>query len=130
MKANKRKKRTDFQRQYMKIIEYEGRKVQQFPGRYSTPEEGREVGISKDIRMGKGIVPTEVELKSIKGAYNASKSELGYTKIQDLVDLSGLGKEKVHQILTYLTKQGKGIMNVDRWGNAVFIKFKEITGDQ
>jgi len=114
---------TKFAKQYARKVVLRDKEIWQFPGKYSTtPAEGKAVEISKAIRVGKGIKPTEEIMSKIEEAYNAAKSDLGYAHVQDIVDLTGLPKEDIHQSITYLTKVGKASLNIDRWGNAVVFK--------
>jgi hypothetical protein len=113
-----------FAKQYAKLVKLGEREVWQFPGKYATPEAGRAIGIPKNIRISQGVAPTTEILEQLQKAYQASKSELGYTGVQDLVDLTGLPRETVHNTIIKLVREGKAILNVDRWGNATYVKFK------
>jgi hypothetical protein len=95
-----RRPTTKFQKQYAKKIQFGNREIWQFPGKYSSsPSDSKQVSIPKEIRVSKGIEPTVVQLNKIKGAWNVSNSPLGYSLIQDIVDLTGLDRNFVHQII-------------------------------
>jgi hypothetical protein len=117
--------RTNFQKKYGQLVDFEGRQIWQFPGRYDTPEMGRAIEIPKSIRIGKGVEP---ELENLSILYRVSLAAgssgvAGYTNVQDFVDLSGIDKVTVHENLVWLVKNGKGVLNVNRWGQAVYFKF-------
>jgi hypothetical protein len=120
-----KKPSTKFQKQYARMVEFEGRRIWQFPGKYGSPDEGKKISIPKEIRLSGGVKPGDDEFKKIVGAWRAAKSELGYSHIQDIVDLTGMDKESVHKAIIYLIKNQKAIGNVDRWGNLVFVKIKK-----
>jgi hypothetical protein len=113
---------SEFQKRYSRTITVGDRKVIQFPGRYADPRVSKRVEIPREIRIGTGIRPTDEELMQLLGAYRVGKSELGYVVIQDLVDLTGMEKGKVHQIIIYLVRQKIAVLNVNRWGRAVYVK--------
>lgn len=116
------KPKTKFQKKFARLVSFEGRSVWQFPGKYSAT--GKEVEIPKDIRIGQGEAPTPEEFSKLLGASVAGRSELGYVHIQELVDLTGLPKDRVHKILIGFVRNGEANLSVDRLGNAVAVKVK------
>jgi hypothetical protein len=123
MKIIGKKPRTSGQKKEARLIEFGDVAIWQFPGKYSSPADGKRIGIAPEIRKGMGIKPTDDEWDLIRAAWKICKSPLGYCNVQDLVDLTGMDNEVLHNILVWLVKHQSAFVNVDRWGNVVFFKF-------
>lgn len=110
--------RTKFQKRYAKKVEYKGRAVWQFPGRTHTY-------IPKGILITSGIKPSEDECNTYYEIWKIARSEVGYVPIDDIISLGGLDAEMVYNHLTWLVKNQKGHLGVDRMGKAVYFKFEK-----
>ena len=115
---------SDLQKRGSRVVEFEGRKVVQYPWRYDT-QKNKRLQIPKDIRISAGIKPSDEELRKIIGAWNAAKYPLEYVHIQDIVDLTGLDRDLVHKIIIWLVKNQQARLNIDRAGNVVYVKMGE-----
>jgi hypothetical protein len=105
-------------RRYAIKFEYHGKEIWHYPRRphiYAIP---------KEIRLGPGIKPSDEELATYIEIWELTKSPVGFSLVDDFVVLSGYSPEKVYQHLTWLVKNQKAIMNIDRWGNVVYIKLR------
>ena len=120
------KPKTIFQKKYSKVITFNGKSVTIFPGRYGTLIEGKQIAIPKETLQSRGIPPSPENQNTIYKIYNLLKTPItGYANIQDIVILSGLPKQEIHNNLVWLVKNQKARLNVDRWGNAVYVKLEK-----
>ncbi len=118
------KPQTAFQKKYAKKIEFEGKAIWQFPGKWA--KEGKEIEIPKSIRIGKGVEATKDDGKKIIMAYENAKSELNYVKIQELIDLTGIDKNSLHEHIIFKVRNQEANLGIDRMGYAVNVKFNHI----
>jgi hypothetical protein len=115
--------RTGFQRHYTRLIELRGRAIYQFPDKWGLYSETQKLEIPKEVRKSSGKKPSEAMEKILLEAVDLLQSPLGYVHTQEIVDLTGLEKEAVHEAIVWYVKQGQAILGVSRWGNAVYVKF-------
>ena len=106
--------RTKMQKQYANYYEYKGRMIAHFPSRVH-------LEILREIRRGHGVKPKAEYLKMYKEIWRLTKSPLGYSCVEDFVELSGIPHEAVSQHLTWLVKNARAIAEVDRWGRPTYI---------
>jgi len=119
--SKRHKPKTKFQKENSRLINYGNKKAYQFPLR---GEDERLPNIPRNTRITSGTEPTQEELRDIKNIYKyvlGSESPFKYIPVWILVYF--IGRDISHQLI-WLVKNGFATLNVNRMGEAVYIKIK------